>query len=240
MEKFIAYIRRSKKEQDSTLGLEAQRREIDRHIESVNGELINAYIEIESGTNKKLEKRTVILEAIQQCSEQNATLIIAKLDRLARDVEFTSRLMNSGIRFVACDIPGANQFTIHVMAALAEQEAKRISERTKQALAVIKQRGGLLGWRAHKVKNQNPFDDKSREKAAEAIKKKAMNNPNNMRARNYAKSLKEQGFTLQKIADELNNQGFRSPENKLINITTVSRWIKWVEENNTTLDPQNA
>lgn len=240
MEKFIAYIRRSKKEQDSTLGLDAQRREIDRHIESVNGELINAYIEIESGTNKKLEKRTVILEAIQQCADTNATLIIAKLDRLARDVEFTSRLMNSGVRFVACDIPGANQFTIHVMAALAEQEAKRISERTKAALAVIKQRGGLLGWRAHKVKNQNPFDDKSREKAAEAIKKKAMSNPNNMRARNYAKSLKEQGYTLQRIADELNNQGFRSPENKLINITTVTRWIRWVEDNGTILDQQSA
>jgi DNA invertase Pin-like site-specific DNA recombinase len=240
MEKFIAYIRRSKKEQDSTLGLEAQRREIDRHIEGVNGQLVNVYTEIESGTNKKLDKRTVILEAIQQCSEINATLIIAKLDRLARDVEFTSRLMNSGVKFVACDIPGANQFTIHVMAALAEQEAKRISERTKAALAEIKQKGGVLGWRTHKVKNRNPFDDDSREKSIEAIKKKAMSNPNNMRARNYAKSLKEQGYTLQRIADELNNQGFRSPENKLINITTVTRWIKWVEENDVTLGQQNA
>jgi len=148
--------------------------------------------------------------------------------------------MRNCFKFVSCDIPGANQFTIHVMAALAEQEAKRISERTKAALAEIKQKGGVLGWRTHKVKNRNPFDDDSREKAVEAIKKKAMSNPNNMRARNYAKSLKEQGYTLQRIADELNNQGFRSPENKLINITTVTRWIKWVEENDVTLGQQNA
>lgn len=225
-QKFIAYLRRSKKEQTSSLGLDAQKVEVDKYLANNNGVLINTYVEIESGTSKKLNKRTVIWQAIDDCKENGAILIIAKLDRLARDVEFTSKLMNSGIKFIACDIPGANEFTIHVMAAVAEQEAKRISERTKAALAERKRRGLKLGFHAHKTRSGCPFDDDARKRSIETRMKMRKDNPNNKRAVAFVKSLYEKGFKPKKIVEMMNESNFRSPRNKAITYTQVCRWIK--------------
>lgn len=229
-QKYVAYLRRSKKEQQSTLGLDAQQAEVARYVGAQNGQIIRTFVEIESGTSRKLGKRVVLWQAIDECKKENATLIIAKLDRLARDVEFTSKLMNAGVKFVACDIPQANEFTIHVMAAVAEQEAKRISERTKMALAQKKAKGAILGWAAHKTRFGCPFDDNARKKAGETNRAKSLTNPNNTRARGYAASLKKRGKTLNEIASIMNSEGFKSPYGNSVTATTVMRWIESYEE----------
>jgi DNA invertase Pin-like site-specific DNA recombinase len=222
--KFVAYLRRSKKEQTSALGLEAQNIEVNNYVKSQDGVLINTWTEIESGTNDKLKKRTVIWDAIKNAQENDATLVIAKLDRLARDVEFTSRMMNSKVRFVACDVPMANEFTIHIMAAVAQQEAKRISERTKAALQRKKDRGEPLGYWSHK-KRFCHLDVEAREKAIDKIKHKSNTNPNNTRAKNYAKELYRMGVPYEQIMARMNNEGFASPTGKKIHRNTVVRWV---------------
>jgi len=104
------------------------------------------YREVETGKGSDaLAKRSQLRAALEACRKLGATLVIAKLDRLARNVHFVSGLMESKVKFVACDMPDANELTIHMMAAFAEHEAKRISQRTKEALAVAKARGVQLG-----------------------------------------------------------------------------------------------
>lgn len=224
MEKFIAYLRRSKKEQTSTLGLKAQEDDVKRYVDSKGGQLLNMFIEIESGTSKRLSKRTIIWDAIDACKREEATLVIAKLDRLARDVEFTSRLMNSGVKFIACDIPVANEFTIHVMAAVAEQEAKRIAERTRAALQHKKASGAKLGWLTHKEKKCK-FTDEGRRRGGQTMKQRSLTNPNNLRAKGYAEILRGQKHTYDQIADIMNGEGFLSPSNKKVTRNTVFRWL---------------
>lgn len=216
MEQYIGYIRRSKKEYNSNLGIEAQQAEINKYNP------VHTYIELEGGTASKRKRRTVILEAIQHCKDTGYTLVIAKLDRLARDVEFTANLMNSGVKFIALDIPGANHFTIHVMAAVAEQEAKRISERVKAALAVktIK-----LGWYTHKTRQGCPITDEDRRKAGMIIRQRADSNPDTIRSMNYAYRLM-QTHSVDQVCEIMNKEGFKSPKGKTITPTTISRWIK--------------
>lgn len=140
--KFVAYYRVSTPRQgESGLGLEAQRDSVTRFVEGA-GVLQSEFCEVESG---KRCDRPELLKAIADCRRRKATLVIAKLDRLARNVAFVSALMEAGVDFVACDNPHANRLTIHILAAVAEDEARRISERTKAALLAFKARGGLLG-----------------------------------------------------------------------------------------------
>lgn len=145
MEKFISYVRVSTKRQGiSGLGLEAQRDAIAKHVGST-GVVLAEFIEIESG---KKSSRPQIHRAITECRLTNATLLIAKLDRLARNVAFIAQLLESGVSFVACDMPNADPFRLHIEAAIAEDEARKISARTRAALAVAKERGVKLGgWR---------------------------------------------------------------------------------------------
>jgi DNA invertase Pin-like site-specific DNA recombinase len=122
------------------LGLEAQRQAVMAHLRDVSP--ISEFTEIETGTRAD---RPQLAAALAACRVHRAVLIIAKLDRLARNVAFVSSLMDSGVEFLAVDFPQANRLTIHVMAAFAEHEAKMISERTRAALAAAKARGRLLG-----------------------------------------------------------------------------------------------
>jgi len=141
-QKFVAYFRVSTDRQGrSGLGLEAQKAAVRDYVNG-HGELVAEYIEIETGKRKD---RPTLSQALAHARRIGATLVIAKLDRLARNVAFTATLMESGANFVACDIPEANRLTIHILAAVAEDEARRISERTKAALAAYKARGGKLG-----------------------------------------------------------------------------------------------
>ena len=131
--KYIAYYRVSTQRQGrSGLGLDAQRQAVREHLNGGNWQLIEEITEVESG---KRADRPKLAEALRLCRLRGATLIIAKLDRLARNVAFVSALMDAGVEFEAVDFPQANRLTIHIMAAVAEHEAKAISQRTKAALA---------------------------------------------------------------------------------------------------------
>lgn len=141
--KFVSYLRVSTARQgNSGLGLEAQRDAVARYLDGGNWKLVREMVEIESG---KRNDRPAIAEALRLCRVHRATLIIAKLDRLARNVHFISSLMESGVEFVAVDFPQANRLTVHILAAVAEHEAAMISARTKAALGAAKARGISLG-----------------------------------------------------------------------------------------------
>jgi DNA invertase Pin-like site-specific DNA recombinase len=141
--KFVSYLRVSTARQGiSGLGLEAQRESVASYLNGGKWSLVKEVVEVESG---KRNDRPAIAEALRLCRLHRATLIIAKLDRLARNVHFISSLMESGVEFVAVDFPQANRLTVHILAAVAEHEASMISARTKAALAAAKARGVELG-----------------------------------------------------------------------------------------------
>jgi len=141
--RFVAYYRVSTDKQGrSGLGLEAQREAVSRHVASAAGVVVDEFEEIESG---KKNDRPKIAAALGACRARRATLVIAKLDRLARNVAFVSNLMESDVDFVACDNPFATRLTIHILAAVAEHEREMISKRTIDALAAAKARGVKLG-----------------------------------------------------------------------------------------------
>jgi DNA invertase Pin-like site-specific DNA recombinase len=140
--KFVAYYRVSTAEQGkSGLGLEAQRKAVVDYLDGGKWELIAEFVEVESG---KRDDRPELAKAIAMCKRANARLVIAKLDRLSRDVAFIATLMK-GVDFLAVDNPHANKFTVHILAAVAEFERDAISKRTKEALAAAKARGVKLG-----------------------------------------------------------------------------------------------
>lgn len=141
--RLIAYMRVSTAKQgQSGLGLAAQRSSVEAYAGSVNQPIIAEYVEVESGG--KADRPQLAL-ALQACRLHRATLAIAKLDRLARNVAFIANLMEGGVDFVACDMPHANRLTLHIMAAMAEYERRVISDRTKAALAAAKARGVKVG-----------------------------------------------------------------------------------------------
>lgn len=135
--RFVSYYRVSTEKQGSSgLGLEAQREAVSRHVAAAGGVLIAEFTEVETGTNKR--HRPEMTQALGMCRLRRAMLVIAKLDRLARNVHFISGLMESKVEFVACDNPHATKVLVHIMAAFAEYEAEAISARTREALAVVK------------------------------------------------------------------------------------------------------
>ena len=146
-QKFVTYIRVSTQKQGTSgLGLDAQRQTVSQFLTGGTKTVLTEFVEIETGKGANaLDRRPQLRLALELCRKSGATLLIAKLDRLARNVHFVSGLMESKVKFVACDLPEANQLTIHIMAAFAEHEARRISERTRDALAAAKARGVVLG-----------------------------------------------------------------------------------------------
>jgi DNA invertase Pin-like site-specific DNA recombinase len=148
--KYVAYYRASTTKQGkSGLGLEAQREAVMDYLNGGNWDLIAEFVEVESGKN---DDRTELRAALQQCNLTGATLVIAKIDRLSRNVAFISALMESNVDFVAVDMPTANRLTIHILAAVAEHNREMISTRTKAALTAAKARGTVLGgYRGHMV-----------------------------------------------------------------------------------------
>jgi DNA invertase Pin-like site-specific DNA recombinase len=140
---YIAYYRVSTVRQgQSGLGLDAQREAVSRFLASQHAgseQPVAEFTEIESG--KRSRNRPQLLAALAQCPKLKATLVIAKLDRLARNVHFISGLMETNVEFVAVGMPQANKLTVHIMAAMAEYEAQAISQRTKAALEAARVRG---------------------------------------------------------------------------------------------------
>jgi len=139
----IAYYRVSTRKQgESGLGLEGQKAAVEAYSKQTGARILASYREIESG---KRSDRPELAKALAHSKRSKAVLVVAKLDRLARNVEFMAKLMNSAVDFIALDNPNANRLTIHILAAVAEAEAKATSDRTKAALQAYKARGGKLG-----------------------------------------------------------------------------------------------
>ena len=157
--KFIAYYRVSTDKQGkSGLGLEAQRATVVSFLNGGSWELVADFTEIESG---RKSDRPELAKALAACKRQKAKLVIAKLDRLSRNVHFISGLMESGVDFIACDMPHANKTTIHIMAVMAEAYRDQVSVHTKAALQAAKARGVVLG---------NPNLDAVRDRAVASVK----------------------------------------------------------------------
>jgi DNA invertase Pin-like site-specific DNA recombinase len=141
--KFVAYFRVSTDRQGkSGLGLDAQREAVMDYLNGGRWTLVAEFTEVESGKNAD---RPELEKALAACKKLKAKLVIAKLDRLSRNLAFIATLMESGVEFVAVDIPQANKLTIHILAAVAQHEREMISERTKAALQAAKKRGQRLG-----------------------------------------------------------------------------------------------
>lgn len=213
--KFIAYHRVSTTKQgQSGLGLEAQQAAVNAYLNGGDWKLIAEFREVETGKGADpLAKRPQLRAALKACRDHGATLIIAKLDRLARNVHFVSGLMESKVKFVACDMPEANELTIHIMAAFAEHEAKRISQRTKDALAVAKERGVVLGRTG--VANLRP-NIEERRRAADTFAEKLRPTFESMRAR---------GLSQRGMVEELNSIGVPAPKGGSWQLTQVQRTI---------------
>ena len=144
--KFVAYYRVSTDKQGrSGLGLAAQRDLVQTFLNGGKWSIIGEFTEVESGTRKRLKDRPSLQAALELARKNKATLIVAKLDRLARDVQFISTLLNGKVNILCADMPEANHLTLHIYSAMAQHEAKLISERTSAALQALKRQGKVLG-----------------------------------------------------------------------------------------------
>ncbi|NDD53797.1 recombinase family protein [bacterium] len=204
----VSYLRVSTKKQGASgLGLEAQRAAVAEYAKREGLRVVAEYVEVESG---KKAARPELVKALNHCRAAKACLVVAKLDRLARNVAFLSALMEAGLDFVALDNEHANKFTLHVLAAVAEQEALATSERTKAALAAAKRRGKLLGsarpghWRG-KEERRLLGSRRGVRRAAE-LRTQAAKQHNGM-AVAEALRLRRSGVSWMDVAAELNRLG---------------------------------
>ena len=196
MQRYVTYQRVSTKKQgDSGLGLDAQKRDIQLFLDNYSEEpweVLGDYTDVMSGSNSD---RPELLKAIELTKENKATLLVAKLDRLSRKVSFIATLIeDKKLNFRVANMPHADKFQLHIYAALAEQERDFISKRTIAALTEAKKRGVLLGGRR-----------KGAEKRHIAVKAEADRNAS--KVIDLIKPLKDAGQTLQQIADGLNTSG---------------------------------
>ena len=219
--KYISYCRVSTDRQgQSGLGLEAQRKVIEDFI-SEDDHLLNEYIEIESGKqNNRPELHKAILEAKQTSSK----LVIAKLDRLSRNVSFIFELRDSNVDFIALDVPGMNTITLGIMSVVAQHERELISQRIKQAFAEKKRRGERMGTPQNLTKEV-------RLKGLRVRQENAYNNQANLQSGQLSVMYRERGMTLQAIADRLNESGYRTRYGKLFQPRTVKNLIERYSDN---------
>ena len=206
--KFIAYFRVSTAQQGrSGLGLEAQQSAVRGYLNGGNWELVGEFTEVESGKKKD---RPQLAAALAMCRKHKATLVIAKLDRLARNLHFISGLMEAKIDFVAVDMPNANRMTVQIMAVFAEEEARAISARTKAALASAKARGVRLGKHGATLGAMNHA--RASQDAVQLLP--------------IVDGLRGQGLRSPRaIAEALNRQGVKTPQGKLWHRTSIQRLL---------------
>lgn len=212
MKNIIAYYRVSTREQgQSGLGLDAQR----QAIEKLGHTIIASYTDVASG---RKDNRTQLALALDHAKKLGATLTVAKLDRLSRRVSFTAMLLEGKVEILVADNPQANTMLLHMLSVFAESEAKAISDRTKAALEMAKKRGVLLG-------SARPGHWDGREHLRGNSQNKQTVAPGLL---NQVKQLRNDGHTLQDIADRLNAQGVKTVKGCGVTTVQVSRWLKVV------------
>jgi DNA invertase Pin-like site-specific DNA recombinase len=221
--KYVAYYRVSTKKQGANgLGIEAQKKTVLDFVKTEKN-ILCEFIEVESGKNvnrKELEK------ALLYAKENKATLIVAKLDRLARNVEFIFKLKDSGIEFKACDLSDFNTLTIGIFATMAQYERELISKRTKDALQVKKSQlakeGRILGSKG----KENLIKGNATEKSVKVRMLNAKEAKENIQAMELISVYREKGFTLQKIADKLNENGYKTRRGKSFTTGQIQMFLK--------------
>lgn len=214
--RYIGYFRVSTDKQGlAGNGMDSQRQIVRRFVESQNGILEMEFSEVESGKYSDTD-RPQLAAALDYCKRNKATLVIAKLDRLARNAEFLLRLQNSGVDFVCCDCPNADRFTVGILALVAQRERELISERTRLGLAAAKTKGVKLG-------TPNP------EKAVAAMVEanKSAKTEFIGRVKPLIQEIQAAGVkTLQGIADCLNRRGIPTRSGKTWHPSTVRNIIQ--------------
>lgn len=224
--KFIAYRRVSTQEQGrSGLGLEAQAEAVHRHVRAAGGVLVADYLEVESGKNCQ---RPELARALAHAKRSKAVLLVAKLDRLSRNLAFLAALMESGVDLVCCDNPTVNRLTLQILAVLAEDEARRISQRTKDALAALKARGVKLGsarpghWDGKEDRRLDALA-KARTVAAGAHRKQKEAAYQDLVP--LVQQLRAAGLTLREIAARLNEEGHTTRRGSAWSAVQVQRLL---------------
>ncbi len=205
---FVSYLRVSTQRQGrSGLGLEAQRRAVEDFLNGRQWELLTEFVEVETG---KDDDRPELARALAACRIHGATLVVAKLDRLARNAAFLLSLQNAGVEFVCADMPEANRLTVGILAVVAEDEAQRISERTKSALEAAKARGVKLGTPENLTSSARR---KGTRASIEVRQRKAQQRARDLRP--IIQGLQASGHTsLRGIAAGLEERGIPTPRGK--------------------------
>lgn len=221
---FVAYYRVSTAKQGrSGLGLEAQQDSVGNYVANHGGELLEQFIEVESG---KHDDRPELGRALRRCLLTGSTLVIAKLDRLSRDVAFIANLQKSKVDFVCVDMPEANTLTIGMMSVLAQYERELISERTKAGLAAAKRRGTVLG-------NPRLDDVRYTDTTAATAGKIATAEERNGQLRELIAEVvadADEPMSTRRIAAALNDAGYTTARGKSFSATQVWRITKGIGE----------
>jgi DNA invertase Pin-like site-specific DNA recombinase len=216
--RFVSYLRVSTAKQGASgLGLEAQREAIATYLNGECWHLVGEHVEVESG---KRSDRPALAAALRQCKLTGGRLIIARLDRLSRNVAFLANLMDSGVEFVAVDNPTATRFTLHILAAVAEHEAGMISARTKAALAAARARGVKLGGRREGVRPDH-------RKGTEAVMKAA--GEFGVQVAPMVLAMRQEGLSLRQIGAALTDRGVRTARGGAWSADAVRQVIRRTE-----------
>jgi DNA invertase Pin-like site-specific DNA recombinase len=217
MNKFVAYYRVSTAKQGkSGLGLEAQENATVEYLNRVDGDLVSSYRDIESGSK---DNRPELTKALRECRLTGATLLIAKLDRLSRNRRFLMDLSDSSTNFVCCDMPEANNFTVGLLACLADYERELISERTKAALKAAKARGVILG-------NPNLAEVRNTDTTAATAARINQASARNSEIKQIIDELQadsSEQLSLRDVADKLNAAGYTTARGRAFHPTSINR-----------------
>lgn len=215
--KFVCYYRVSTTQQGiSGLGLEAQRQSVRDYVEKVEGTILDELTEVESG---KRSDRPILGEAIQRCRATGATLLVAKLDRLSRNLHFITTLQQSKVNFLAVDNPHATPFLIHILVAVAEYERTMISTRTRSALDAAKRRGVQLG--NPRIQTAVVRASESRVTGCRELYSRLMP---------VVRELQNQGVTrLKDLATGLNRRGFKTSRGCDFTPTHIHRILRFAQ-----------
>jgi len=227
----VAYYRVSRESQGADgLGMAGQKADVARHVEANGCDLIASYSEVETGKKHTLDNRPALVKAIAHAKRSRAILVVAKLDRLLRSTVVCSLLKSSGVKFQACDQPYANELTIDILAAVAEDEVRRISARTSAALQALKAKGVPLG--SHRPECANNL----KPEAAKLGRSLGAMRVTELATEAYADIVdsmlewRGKNYTLQAIADALNAEGQTTRRGKEWTPVQVSRVLDRAEE----------